>query len=268
MLADGYNKGAMRSLALVLSIACVLVRAQPQQVVLPFSCSAEDIDMLGLSCSPEEPCPVFLELTSVESAGARLFLAGNFHTQRNTLYSILLSSDDGGRTWTEPHPRIRSAGFDQIQFVDFQHGFVSGGIVGSLPRDPFLLVTTDGGKSFRDRPVFDEGRIGMIAQFYFDSKSNGTLLFDRTKRPEDGNRYELHETMTGGDTWLPKQFSARPLALKKAQLTAEVRGWRIHEDPRSKTIRVEQKTDKWIPVAVFPIRAGDCQPPEPKPSAQ
>lgn len=247
----------------LLSGLCVALTAQSVPAVqqLKFSCTAEDIDALGLSCSEDEPCPVFLELTSVESSGAKLFVAGNFHTERNTLFSILLSSEDNGATWTEPHQRIRGGSLDQIQFVDFQHGFISGGINGSLPRDPFLLVTTDGGKSWRDRPVFDEGRIGTIAQFFFESKSNGTLLFDRTKRPEDGNRYELHETMTAGDTWMPKQFSSRPLQLKRAQLSAEERGWRLREDPKAKAMRLEQKgTGNWTVVAAFPIRAGECKP--------
>jgi photosystem II stability/assembly factor-like uncharacterized protein len=252
--------------ALLIGIPLLLV-AQPQQPQpLAYACSNDDIEMLGLSCSLEEPCPVFLEITSVESAGARLFLAGNFHTDRNTLHSIVLASEDGGKSWIEPHPRIRAAGLDQIQFVDFQHGFISGSVtLGSLPRDPFFLVTTDGGKSFRDRPVFDEGRIGAIQHFYFESKTNGSLVFDRTKRPEDGNRYELHDTLTGGDTWMPRQMSSKPLTLKRNQMSAEERGWRIREDAKSKTIRVEQKTDKWIPVAVFPIRAGECKPAEPKP---
>jgi hypothetical protein len=258
-----------RTLAPVLAFAIAAAVARGQQPVpISFSCSNEDIDALGLSCSIEEPCPVFLELTAVESAGARLFVAGNFHTERITLYSVLLSSEDGGKTWTEPHHRIRAAALDQIQFVDFQHGFISGGILGSLPRDPFFLVTTDGGKSFRDRPVFDEGRIGAIGSFFFETKDNGSMIFDRTKRPEDGNRYELHDSMTAADTWMPRQMSSRPLTLKRAQLTAEQRGWRIREDSRTKTIRLEQKTDKWIPVAVFPIQAGECRPPDPKPSTQ
>jgi hypothetical protein len=243
--------------------------AQQQPVAIAYSCSADDIETLGLSCSLEEPCPVFLELSAVESAGARLFVAGNFHTERNTLHSAFFASEDGGKTWIEPHPRMRAAGLDQIQFVDFQYGFVSGSVtLGSLPRDPFFLVTTDGGKSFRERPVFDEGRIGAILQFHFENKNNGSLVFDRTKRPEDGNRYELHDTLTGGDTWMPRQMSSKPLALKRTQLSPEDRGWRIREDARSKTIRLEQKTDKWLTVATFPIAAGHCKPPEVKPSAQ
>ena len=248
-----------------LLLAPVLLFGQ-QVTPVTFACTAEDIDALGLSCSIDEPCPVFLELSAVESTGVRLFLAGNLHTERNTLFSILLASEDSGKTWTEPTQRIRSGSLDQIQFVDLQYGFVSGGLIGSLPRDPFFLTTSDGGKTWRDRPVFDEGRIGTVAQFQFDSKTNGLMIFDRTKRPEDGNRWELHETMTGGDTWMPKQFSSKPMTLKQKSITAEERGWRIREDSRSKTLRLEQKaaTGGWTQVAAFPIRAGECKPPEPK----
>ncbi|BDC51188.1 hypothetical protein F183_A35040 [Bryobacterales bacterium F-183] len=252
-------------LTTLLALASAL-QAQTQQQ-LAFQCTAEDIDALGLSCTEDEPCPVFLEITSIEAVGVRLLLAGNFHTDRNTLYSVVLSSEDNGQTWKEPHQRIRGAAIDHIQFIDFQYGFMSGGVIGSLPRDSFLLTTSDGGKTWRDRPLFDEGRIGTIAQFHFDSKSNGLLVFDRTKRPEDGNRYELLETMTGGDTWIPKQYSAKPLALKTKPLTPEERGWRIREDSKSKTIRIEQKNGPtWTVISSFPIRTGECRPPEPKPT--
>ena len=40
--------------------------------------------------------------------------------------AILLASDDGGKTWTEPVPRLRAAALDQIQFIDLQTGWISG----------------------------------------------------------------------------------------------------------------------------------------------
>ena len=76
-----------------------------------------------------------------------------------TLYSILLATEDAGNTWIEPHPRIRASGLDQIQFIDFQNGWISGANLQSAPRDPFLLITTDGGKTWRQRPIFDESRV-------------------------------------------------------------------------------------------------------------
>ncbi len=93
---------------------------------LPFECTEADTQASSLNCSEEEPCAVFLELSSVEAAGNKIFLAGNLHTNTTTLYSVLLATEDAGKTWSEPHPRIRFAGLDQIQFIDFQNGWISG----------------------------------------------------------------------------------------------------------------------------------------------
>ena len=129
---------------------------------------AADIQAAGLGCSEEDPCPVYLELSNVEAVGHKIFVTGNLHTPTATLDSILLASDDEGKTWTEPHPRLRSSGLDQIQFVDFQNGWISGANLQGAPRDPFLLITTDGGKTWRQRPIFEESRVASIERFWFD----------------------------------------------------------------------------------------------------
>ena len=235
------------------------------QVPIPFGCTAEDIDHFGLSCHADAPCPVYADLNFVESVGARVFVAGNLHTGTVTLYSILYASEDSGVTWQEAYQRMRSGNLDQIQFIDFENGWISGGQLTALPRDPFFLVTHDGGKTWRDRPVFDEGRIGTIAEFWFDSKSTGQLVLDHTRRPENGNRYELHQSMTGGDTWMPKRLSQNPIKLNHSRAGSERSGWRLHADPKTKTTRVEvERAGKWETIAVFPIRIADCKPPEPK----
>ena len=56
--------------------------------------------------------------------------------------------------WTEPQARIPSSGLDQIQFIDFQNGWISGANLQSAPRDPFFCITTDGGKTWRQRDHF------------------------------------------------------------------------------------------------------------------
>src|SRR5579871_4030912 len=89
---------------------------------VPFQCTPDDSQAAGLNCSEEKPCPIFLELNGVESAGNRIFTSGDIHADNATLYSILLASDDAGKTWTEPNPRIRFASLDEIQFVDFENG--------------------------------------------------------------------------------------------------------------------------------------------------
>lgn len=250
----------MRHILFLLAISAL---AQP--VAIPFACTADDLEHFGLNCSVEQPCAVYADFNAVESIGARVFLTGNLHTDSVTLYSLLFASEDSGATWKEVYERVRSGNLDQIQFVDFQNGWISGGMMTTLPRDPFFLVTHDGGHIWRDRPVFDEGRIGTIAEYWFENKSNGQLIIDHTRRPENGNRYELHESMTGGDTWLPKQLSPKFMKLGKSRPGNS--GWRLTPESKSKTTRIEVERggNKWETVASFPIRVSDCKPPEPKP---
>ena len=105
-------------------------------MVVEFRCSEEDIQLAGLSCSPDDPCPLYLELSAVEAVGNRVFLAGNLHSSSTTLYSVLLASDDAGKTWREPYERIRAAGLDRIQFVDFESGWISGEVLSQRTRPP------------------------------------------------------------------------------------------------------------------------------------
>ncbi len=115
-----------------------------------------------------------------------------------TLDSILLASEDSGKTWTEPHPRMRSSGLDQIQFVDFQNGWISGANLQGAPRDPFFLITTDGGKTWRDQPIFEETRVSAVESFYFDTPMHGAVSIDATL---DNGMHEIYETQDGGNTW-------------------------------------------------------------------
>src|SRR6187399_1342912 len=85
---------------------------------VPVSCTEEDIQTLGLSCSADSPCPVYLELSALEVLAGRMIVAGNLHTDSATLSSVTLASEDGGKTWVESHPRIRQAALDQMQFFD------------------------------------------------------------------------------------------------------------------------------------------------------
>ena len=238
-------------------LACALALAAQAQVRVEYGCPAEDIESFGLACSADDPCAVFLELSSVEALGSRLFLAGNLHTASTTLYGILLMSDDGGKTWTEPHRRIRSAALEQIQFIDFEYGWVSGQLVEALPKDAFMLLSSDGGKTWRHRPLFEETRIGSIAQFWFDSRTTGELVFDRSQGST--TRHELYESMTGGESWSVKEVSNTPIRLKKAR-SKDDNTWRVRADSASKTYRIEHRgSEKWETVAAFLIRVADCK---------
>src|SRR5450631_176596 len=129
----------------VVPSAPVVLSNAGKPMAVPFGCTEEDIRSAGLTCSEQDPCPVYLELAAVESTGIRIFAAGNIHTATATLYTMLLGSEDNGRTWREVHERVRGAGLDHIQFADVETGWASGLSFSPLPQDPFLLMTPDGG---------------------------------------------------------------------------------------------------------------------------
>jgi len=222
-------------------------------------CSAADIQSAGLSCTNDEPCPLYLELDSVATAADRIFLTGNIHTPTSTLYSVLLASGDSGKTWREPYERMRSAALDRIQFVDFANGWISGEMQQPLPRDPFLLVTSDGGATWRARPVFGDPEFGSILAFEFSSRTGGAMVIDRGGAGENG-RYELYETSDAGETWAMRQTNARPMQLKHPALNAD---WRLRADAATKSYRVEHHiAGAWHSVAAFAVSIGICKPPE------
>ncbi|MFB3828644.1 MAG: WD40/YVTN/BNR-like repeat-containing protein [Bryobacteraceae bacterium] len=234
-----------------------------QPLRIPFQCTLDDIQWGGLTCSDEDPCPVYLELTAVESVGNKIFAAGNIHSASATLYSILLASDDSGRTWREPFERLRGCGLDHIQFVDFENGWASGQVLQPLPQDPFFLVTGDGGKTWRRRPVFGESRPGSILQFWFSSRANGSLIIDRGQGG-DVARYELFETPNGGETWMLRETNEKPMRLKRAAANDD---WRIRADAPTRSFRVERKqAERWSPLAAFSIALAGCKPPPPPPA--
>lgn len=229
---------------------------------LEAKCGHEDVLRLGLTCSHEEPCPVYLELTDIEAVGNKLFVSGNLHTASSTLESVLLGSEDLGRTWTEPHERIPSAGLENIQFIDFETGWAAGQVLLALPRDAFLLLTTDGGKNWRKRPIYGETRVGAIDRFWFESRTDGTLLMDRIQAGETGMRHELYESRTGGESWMLRQVDSKPIPVKPPEPAAT--SWRLRPDAASKSYRIENKQgDKWTPIASLLIAAGECKPPAP-----
>ncbi len=242
---------------------------------IDFTCTDQDIAAGGLDCSAEKPCPVYLELSAIEAAGDRLLTAGNIHTGSATIGSVLLASQDAGKTWREPFERIRGANLDHLVFFDGETAWAGGQLVQPLPRDPFLLMTSDGGLTWRRRPVFSESRSGAIDRLRFDSRTGGALWIDRTQSGEPGARFEHWETTTGGDAWTLREATARPPA--DAPLTREV-DWRLRADPATRAYHLERRSGAaWTPVAAFLIRVGECgvalkpipePPPDPAPQAR
>lgn len=237
-----------------LAIAAVLawgLSAQMPPYRVHYHCTDEDKDRFGLACSPEQPCPIFLELSGIDFASGRLFLSGNLHTSSTTLFSILLSTEDNGETWSERYAREPYATLDLIQFIDGETGWVSGQILQPTPKDAFLLLTNDGGKTWRRKPLFEDQRLGSIDQFWFDSKTTGALVFSR------GNRHELYESQTGGESWNIKEVTSTLPKLKRPPVSPN---WRIQPHAASRTFRIERRRDnKWDLFASFHIQITDCK---------
>src|SRR5260370_4652327 len=111
---------------------------------VPFQCTDDDMQWAGMSCSEEEPCPVYLEVSAMESVGNRLVVLANIHTESITLYSVLLTSEDAGAMWREPDERTRGVVLDHFQFIDFQNGWISGQIHVPIAHVPLLIMTNYG----------------------------------------------------------------------------------------------------------------------------
>jgi hypothetical protein len=256
-----------------LPIACALCAqeaAPPPAAVLkyagapmrvPVRCGQNDLSAFGLTCPAARPCPVYLELDAIEPAGSELFITGNLHADDATLSSILLASDDGGATWREPAGRIRGAGLDLVQFLDAETGWASGESLGAIPRDPFLLLTRDGGVTWENRPIFGETRAGAIDFFHFDSKTHGRVWIGRPLSGETGNRYEAYESQDGGQTWILVETSDKPFP--KGSRPAPAGDYRLRADSATGAYRVERRAPAgWRAVASFLVRAGECREPE------
>jgi hypothetical protein len=236
---------------------------------IAYGCVEEDLQFAGMSCNEEEPCPVYLELTAVVSNGRKILAAGNLHSTSATLGSILLQSDDSGATWKEPAARIRGSAIEELQLFDAEHAWAAGETQYPLPRDPFVLLTTDGGTSWREKPVGEEGASGSVQRFRFDSAQHGDLLVDAGKSAA-GGRYLSYESDTGGDNWMLRSAAGALPAPRRAPEAIDGPDWRIRPSKDGKAYQIEKRqTQTWSPVASFLTEVARChigpgQPSEPK----
>jgi hypothetical protein len=241
--------------------APVIIENTGKPMLLPFVCAPEDVQFAGMSCSEDSPCPIFLELTVAASIGNRFFAVGNIHSAAVTLYSVLLGSGDAGRTWQEVHPRIRGAGLDHLQFVDAEAGWAAGQQLSPLPQEPFVLFTTDGGKSWRQQNILSENaenRFGSILEFRFGSKTSGGVVIDRGEGSQPG-RYAMFESPDGGESWHIQEEAEKPLHLKIA--STEPVEWRVRADGPTQSFLLERRIgDRWISRAAFAVKIGACRP--------
>lgn len=235
--------------------ASVLVNTgDPMRV--SYACGEEDLQWAGMDCPEDQPCPVYLELSAIAASGRKLVISGDLHTSSATLNSVLLMSADEGLSWKEPAARARGEALDQLQFLDSSHGWAAGETQNPLPRDPFLLITTDSGNSWRRSPVGEEGSVGSILNFHFDSPRHGELVIDAGNTAA-GGRYVSYESETGGDSWTIRgKVSQMPRAKAPA---SESPDWRIRTGRDGKVWQIEKRTgEQWSSTAAFLIEVAGC----------
>ncbi len=229
-----------------------------------FSCLEEDLQWAGASCSEDEPCSIYLELSAVASAGRRVFVSGNLHTSAATLNSLLLASDDNGLTWLEPVSRMRGNAIEAIAFHDAQYGWAAGETQYPLARDPFFLITSDGGHSWHQKAVLEEGSAGAVIRFDFDSPQYGQLVID-AGNSGGKNRYWSYESHTSGESWNLTGKSERAPAASKYSAEADLR---IRTSVDGQQWLVEQRSgERWNPFASFPVEAAVCRGETSEPAA-
>src|ERR1700739_4057408 len=76
----------------------VILTNNDEPMRVSFGCAEDDLQWAGMSCTDDEPCPIYLELNSVIPDSKKIFAAGDLHSSSATMSSILLMSDDSGAT--------------------------------------------------------------------------------------------------------------------------------------------------------------------------
>lgn len=227
---------------------------------LPLDCSPETFYEARVDCSDRAPCDVSAEMVGIAAAGGNLVIFGNYHTQSDTIATLLLVSQDGGKGWREPFERIGAAGFELAQFVDADHGWVVGAqsqVDGS--ERPVILVTENGGAYWQKRPLWDadSDRTGIVEKFYFEDASHGFLVVDRGDSAEDP--YELYESRNGGKSWGFRQTSTDPISLRQPRPLPEQEQWRLADGSSNDSYAVERKVNgEWAVAAEFNAELGTC----------
>ena len=249
----------MKFLLNYVAAVAAIATAAAQPYKLPLECNEEHFVRAGLSCGESRPCPVFLEWIASAATDEAVFLAGATFTRESTLASAFVASFDGGKNWQEVFSRIGAASIEFVQFADKDHGWAAGQQLdqnGSFL--PFVLLTTDGGKQWRKKNLWDpsEFRSGLLLDMSFRNAEIGELVVERGASAVDP--YERFETRNGGRVW-----SLRGITTTRPRLRAPVPDpagarWRIAKSDSGEYAIEKQDDSGWSVVETFASDLGEC----------
>lgn len=200
-------------------------------IALTTSCEVERLEYAGIRCSAEQPCAFFLELVAVASEDDWVVLAGEVHTADATYESILLSSSDGGDTWTEAAERVVAGGIEAVSIVDGEHAFVAGQQGDTATGEtPFVLSTDDTAASWDLWKVAAGGNParGLVVEFRADSPRHGYLILESLAAT--GDAFQLLETYNAGRSWSMRQISAKQPKIPGPRRRLAIEDWRLRPD--------------------------------------
>jgi hypothetical protein len=231
-------------------------RGEP--LVLPLECREDHLLRAGLVCNDVTPCILILELVAIGSLGDRVFIMGNVHSSAGTVSSVLLASDDGGTTWTEPTDRISGGSLEIFRSVGSERGWIGGQQweADSSPI-PFLLATRNGGGRWSRRDVWErDDRNGIVLEFDFDTETHGFLVIERTNT--DVDPFELYETMTAASSWSIRELASDEPEIPFDAMEVPDRR-RLRGDASNGVYWVEERLgEDWKPLAAFASHVGTC----------
>ncbi|MEI9973138.1 MAG: hypothetical protein WDO73_14470 [Ignavibacteriota bacterium] len=112
----------------------------------------------------------------------------------------------------------------------------------------------------RQTQVFGENsdyHFGSIQEMFFSSKTNGSLVVDRSSGGEPGP-FALYESPDGGASWTVKEQNRKALHVKGAP-PADA-DWRVRVDGGTKSFLLERRQgENWAVQASFAVNIGFCR---------
>jgi photosystem II stability/assembly factor-like uncharacterized protein len=160
---------------------------------------------------------------------------GMFPIDANTVVSSASGGQvyltrDGGETWKLEKPLAGTIDFNDVWFVDQNHGWLAGYeiLVGGESERPILLETTDGGAAWKEVLVDSAMRPSSIC--FVGEK--GWLAGSR--RIVDGNSVKLFGvllfTEDAGRHWNPVRFGPEEPPFSNVRFTDKANGWLVGRD--------------------------------------
>lgn len=117
--------------------------------------------------------------------------------------ATIISTTDGGDTWTRQFESIDTVEFLFVQFIDRNHGFVGGNKITTLPTyqtgQAVILTTTDGGDHWEE-VALGFGLGYRFATMYFRNTDLGWIGINNNGASGD-RRGVLLKTENGGQSW-------------------------------------------------------------------